>query len=429
MRLRQLGKVSDLSPQQVMRISSRLEEVFSRGPSTLSAFRRKRKTVTWAVGGVAACMLLGMSAWYTMGQRNTGESMPAAHLKGETPVAETVVRPRPYERMQKIDMVDATTGWATSNLNSTLLRTTNGGKDWIDVTPVKTSPQGLTVVVLDADVVYAATIEGSGTSRQSVVYGTHDGGAHWEKSNALGNGEIPADMSFVDEKHGWMTTTIPNNDLEFPGSFYRTVDGGKTWTIVSKIQQNGHYLLWTAFNDPSNGIAVVVNVKPNANIVKDGAGGILDYSTTAICTTHDGGQNWVKESKILMPGDTEYPNIAEPQFVGGFGYLVIESTLYVSRDQGKIWTKQGSGASGGDIEFVDPMHGWGLGPSPNVLLFTKDGGKTWSDTTQKVPTVSIIGFDFINATTGWVLAIDGVYKTTNGGATWSQVNSERSWNS
>ncbi len=73
-------------------------------------------------------------------------------------------------------------------------------------------------------------------------------------------------------------------------------------------------------------------------------------------------------------------------------------------------------------------HGWavGSGGSGGLLLSyalrTTDGGAHWVPLSLPNPTgVSLYGVCFVNETTGWLVGASGlIYKTTNGGDTWTQ---------
>ena len=71
------------------------------------------------------------------------------------------------------------------------------------------------------------------------------------------------------------------------------------------------------------------------------------------------------------------------------------------------------------IDFIDANNGWIAGAyvDDGEIWKTTDGGATWS--LQFVDDFSNFDdIDMIDATNGWAIG-DRIYKTTNGGATWS----------
>ena len=108
------------------------------------------------------------------------------------------------------------------------------------------------------------------------------------------------------------------------------------------------------------------------------------------------------------------------------------------------WVEQSSGFSVAnrgisDIFIIDANTVWGLAydgtPSSTAIVqeFTRtlDGGATWNSGTIDVgdTTLGINDLSPVNATTAWVSAINGttgtgssIWKTSDGGTTWSQQN-------
>jgi photosystem II stability/assembly factor-like uncharacterized protein len=109
------------------------------------------------------------------------------------------------------------------------------------------------------------------------------------------------------------------------------------------------------------------------------------------------------------------------------------SALMVSRDYGKTFTSVTSGAAHTNkvaISATDPNNivvlGWGDGP-----YYTKDGGATWNTSSgvsgntmkDKWSRQDILEPDGVDANTFYFSGADGIYKSTDGGATFTKVNS------
>lgn len=120
-----------------------------------------------------------------------------------------------------------------------VLRTTDGGASWQDVSPSKAAFE-------DVDFVDAQT----GWVVGGLIYRTTDGGTTWEEqggASGLLNG-----VSFADHQHGWA--------VGWWGTVLRTTDGGQTWTtqavpnapkVFFDVQAVGADRAWLVGNDRS----------------------------------------------------------------------------------------------------------------------------------------------------------------------------------
>ena len=86
------------------------------------------------------------------------------------------------------------------------------------------------------------------------------------------------------------------------------------------------------------------------------------------------------------------------------------------------------------LNFLDEDTGWILTEKPAYkadskisLMFTEDGGRTWSDhpfpDSFRLETLKAqIPMEFVDAAHGWILSLDGLMKTNDGGKTWTYCN-------
>jgi len=146
--------------------------------------------------------------------------------------------------LQSIQMVDAMTGWAMTDQPdaSAMLLTPDGGIHWIDVTPLNSSGQRISVdyaAVLNSLVAWLAssdTAAGFPTGTTQIFH--TDDGQTW------GQVAVPAlsakSIHFINPLAGWLLAE------EADGSgmgreavnIYRSADGGATWIKVAGTSAN-----------------------------------------------------------------------------------------------------------------------------------------------------------------------------------------------
>ena len=106
--------------------------------------------------------------------------------------------------------------------------------------------------------------------------------------------------------------------------------------------------------------------------------------------------------------------------VGSFGY-VIKST-----DSGRTWSPF-SYANLTDnlyeLDFSDPKHGFAASQYGVTIIATVDSGNTWNIACQNVPLGYISGLAFADSLHGFLSGNLLIYKTADGGYTWTIPNS------
>lgn len=141
--------------------------------------------------------------------------MPGSDNGGVGGIPPTV-SPETVRRLASVYMVDASTGWAVAACPTSLtsketavLKTTDGGKRWTDITP----PVGAkntwveTAALVDASCGWVVMGEENATSM--TVFRTADGGKSWTSSTLSWQDDrkgpaIGARIVFPDVQHGWL---------------------------------------------------------------------------------------------------------------------------------------------------------------------------------------------------------------------------------
>src|SRR5258708_7429114 len=314
--------------------------------------------------------------------------------------------------LKSIHMIDATTGWALTNTN--VLYTTNGWTAWNDITPHQAA------IVVGGSFLSGeeAWIAESEQRPGAIVSHTTDGGQTWQSATLSANVPIdPARMSFINGQDGWIeaeTGGATGNDLEL---LFRTTDGGKSWTAVSR----------TTYGSQSNIPATFpfTGHKTGLTFINASTG----WATGPwLYITHDGGAIWQSQTLPIAPGQV----FAAPTFFNARdGILPANSQLFVTHDSGTTWQSTSLLPEPSNLvtAFLDMQHGLFAASGGTTLYSTSDGGEHWAKTTPVI-TASITAFaqlNFVSTKIGWALGYTPeaantlLFKTTDGGQTWTQI--------
>jgi photosystem II stability/assembly factor-like uncharacterized protein len=280
--------------------------------------------------------------------------------------------------------VDAQTAWALVPISyfdsGALYQTADGGVSWKSVSvPFAVA----SLQALDSTTAFALASLGAGAGSQAVAfYQSTDGGHTWtrlfindpnaaEAANSLPLGGSKGGFAFNDALNGWVGGSIPVDDKIF---FYRSVDGGVTWSEYPLSLPAGYEIAQTSNNGPlffsaAEGILPVHFVMPTQT------GGL-----TVFYRTSNGGATWTP------------------------GQVINDGRLYDFRS-----FREGVAFSGGQF------------------FFTSDSGQTWGAVTPNMDfTDSLDSFQFANNLVGWALinttgADPAFYMTTDGGVNWTRL--------
>ena len=221
---------------------------------------------------------------------------------------------------------------------------------------------------------------------------------------------IPTDADFTglwfaDSLNGWMTGSGWAIDGGIVG---RTRDGGRTWRFESGIVPGGGKgdgLGQVQFRDTLRGGVIAANGQ--------------------ILVTDDGGASW-RPARVPGLGRGRLHGI---QFVDEWNGWAAGTEILRTDDGGETWRLMIRGASengylsANAIDFLDPTHGWLVGPTGTVMR-TDDGGSQWTEVRLPLregehPTLWDIRFT--DPDHGWIVGEDGVlFRTEDGGAGWSR---------
>jgi photosystem II stability/assembly factor-like uncharacterized protein len=332
-----------------------------------------------------------------------------------------------------LHMIDASTGWSLSK--QAVLRTTDGGSHWQNVSPPHTRlTQDSIADFFSASLAWIATPRTNAATTQ--ILHTADGGQTWQRVTI--QAAFPRQISFIDSQHGWLLVSWqqPGGPAETI-SVLRTVDAGKTWTTISNAlaaSTDGPPLGQLPFGGQKSGIRFL-----NASTGWV-TGTVLAPNLTWLYMTYDGGSTWHQQPLPMPPGIVSArlsilsPTFFSPtdgilpiNFVNSATDSNIATAVYVTHDGGNTWqsTTPLPGAFN-IVDFADSQHGWATDGS--VLYRTSDGGQHWKQLSTSESLKHISQLDFVSDQIGWAISSpasnsSSLLKTVDGGYTWTVISS------
>ena len=348
-----------------------------------------------------------------------------APYEDDTPSPPTVAAPLVSSPgITYLHMLTELDGWAISD--DAILRTTDGGSTWYNV-----SPQGVTEfgygtanTFLNASRAWVMVADASNPAGSGLLYRTSDGGLTWTTYPVPFGG---GDLAFTDENNGWMMAYLGVAAGSMGVSIYKTEDGGASWT---QVYTNDPNLANASDSLPLGGIKD--NLTPLDAQMAWVGGVIYAPETFYLYKSTDGGQSWAPQSMPAAPGmqGTELAIDNGPIFpTASDGILPIRFTgetlrtgFYVTHDGGLNWEFVTFMPGAGTVDFVSPSDGFFW--TDEQFFVTVDGAHTWSSLSPNIDfRDTFAGMDFVNTRTGWIWTYDingqyGLYKTTDGGTTW-----------
>jgi photosystem II stability/assembly factor-like uncharacterized protein len=274
----------------------------------------------------------------------------------------TLVQSRPAtSKYEDFAFPTATDGWLVSAVGD-ILHTADGGATW----SVQASEKGRlrSVDFLDAKRGFAGTVNG-------VLYATTDGGATWPDITST----LPrATKGFCGMTHVGQRVHLVGKYTGGAADYFYSPDGGKTWTVTD-LKDLAQGLVDVSFLDESVGLIGGMS-----------ATGQPGFGPAVILRTTDGGRHW--RPVFTHDGGRGFAWKIFP-VTGKLIYAALQSQDGIYRvakslDAGQTWEvliaatgrPQGPGVQG--IGFLDERTGW-IGGFFRGMYTTTDGGRTWTE--------------------------------------------------
>jgi photosystem II stability/assembly factor-like uncharacterized protein len=303
-------------------------------------------------------------------------------------------------------------------------KSTDGGDSWTRISG------GLPRYVISAIAFHPQSPDTMWVGASSAgVFKTTDGGKTWVESNggfaAAWIDDVWADPSgtmftetrstlWRNDGKGWKDVGRKLDEMVFQGntihgstgsSYYRSTDGGVTWTDIVK-----------SFQEPSPAFYSIVADAKNPRVLYSADARTSD-AEPAIFKSTDGGVLW-KPSGRGITGKGVFALRADG---GGTLYaLGSDGVLWRSADSAATWSAVGPAIKTEDLKsfVIDPTNASRMYVgTKETLLRSEDGGATFIDTKLDPAAVAVDGKGNV------YLATDkGVSRSSDGGKTWTAIN-------
>ncbi len=265
-----------------------------------------------------------------------------------------VVKQNGYNNFNRIQFLDANTGFVCAG-NNKLYKTTNSGENWTIIIPASIFPNDMAVV--SEDTIFLVNSEGAFGG----VFRTTNGGASWTQVNLAPNN--PDRIYMFNARIGFVSNTSSSQ-------LRKTTDGGLTWNIVSGTGTGSFKDLY--FIDSLTGWKA------------GSSGGWIMGKTT------DGGFNWIEQfiptGNNLVVDVKTFSNINSDTLWAGGGFKFFPGNgnrgiLYFTSNGGDTWHFQLPDTSYKIsqfplVNFTNRLNGWGYNVTNQGGVHTTNGGDT-----------------------------------------------------
>ncbi len=289
--------------------------------------------------------------------------------------------------VRSMSFINKNSGFIVTDFG-TILKTTNGGSNWLWDSSFRPSYTKLSVMydINTADSNFI-NISGSG----GTVISTSNAGLNWTAK--AGNRKTIRGSYFLDSKTGYASGEL--------GELLKTTDGGLSWLELNEFTTK--FLNSVFFINEKIGFAA-------------GDSGVI-FKTT------DEGNSWTDQTnyKKYNINCVRFTN-EESGIVAGGNPENNRAFIYKTDDGGNSWYEVYDSLSLGVLNsavFMDGVNGIAVGYNGNAL-YSYDGGESW--TTTNISPVNLYSISFSDNLNGLISGANGLfYKTTDGGISWNNV--------
>jgi len=270
--------------------------------------------------------------------------------------------------------------------------------DWAIVGPSGGDVRVITIDPKDKNRLYVSTLDGQ-------IHTSADGGATWKLLVNLNRPQLVLDQLIVDSRDSKIIYTSGHRH-KAPGGFFKTTDGGATWTEAKELNKESIHSMVQSPSDP--------NV-------------ILVGTINGVWISDNSGDDWKKISSETMPiniGSLAIdPRTADTIYAGTWW------RAYKSTDSGKNWRLIKDGMIDDSDVFAitinkdNPNHI--VASACSGIYESMNKGEKWSKI-QGIPSQSRRTRDILQhpsrPKTIYAATTEGFWMTSDGGKTWAMTS-------
>jgi photosystem II stability/assembly factor-like uncharacterized protein len=269
--------------------------------------------------------------------------------------------------------VSAQVAWVSGEAG-TILRTTDGGSTWTDVSPADAAGRALRDIEA-TDSMHAVALA-IGKGKHSRIYSTDDGGQTWDIAFMNHNTSAFFDcMAFSTDGTGLAMSDPVDGHFRL----VRSTDDGHSWKLL--VPQTMPKALKVEFGFAASGTCLISGPGHQFWIASGG-------THPRVFHTSDAGENWTVARTPIRGGASAgiysiaFDGSKTGVAVGGDYTLPNDGkkAAATSADGGKTWTLSSSPVSGyrSGVAYVPGVKHTVVAVGPNGSDVSTDGGDTWS---------------------------------------------------
>ena len=329
--------------------------------------------------------------------------------------------------------------------NGGLFKTVNAGSSWLPIFDdlAYLAIGCMTIDPQDENTLYVGTGDknfGGGSHIGNGLYKSSDAGSTWTQIGLEQTGIVTEVVAHPTNQSILYAATLGNPyEKTTERGVYKSTDGGTTWNNILFLSDSSGVI--DLVMDPSNPDVLYASGFNRINLPYKSK---VSGPESQIFKTIDGGANWTQltnglpnteESRVGLAISTTNSNTLYAIYVASNGLDVLD--IFKSTDAGANWIGLNAVSNGLDSDALGGF-GWYFGEiyvnpyNDNHIVVTGvemyhslDGGNSWSQNVPDWWTYEVHADKhnvlFLDATS-YIIATDGgLYKTTNNGASWNDI--------